>query len=143
MNVGRTRVIVLFAGGATLVDDDGVRVDVEKSGHVKRWLQKVPELNLIAGLDAQFLFAGSAVDVQPAWWEAIARAVVKLFTKAEGFIITQPVSALPFTAAALSFLLRDVGKPVVLTGGIDTELKGRKLGDLRASGIRANLVNAM
>lgn len=133
MSVARKKVIVLFSGGATLVGDDGVRLDVEKQVHVKRWLQKVPELNLIADIDPQFLFAGDAEDVQPAWWEAIARTVAKHFSRAEGFIITQPVTALPFTAAALSFLLRDVGKPVVLTGG----------SDLRASGIRANLVNAM
>lgn len=134
---------MLFAGGATLVDDRGGRTDVQKLSDIKRWLQKVPELNLIAGIDAQFLFAGDALDVQPVWWENISKTIAKLFSSADGFIITQPVSTLSFTAAALSFLLRGVGKPVVLTGGIDAERTVKRNASTPATGIRANLVNAM
>ena len=50
-------------------------------------------------------------------WQKIAKVVCDLVNNKsiEGVIVTQGTDTLHFTSAALSFFLRDLGKPVVLT----------------------------
>jgi len=55
-------------------------------------------------------------DITPKHWEKIGRAAAKKTNDREGVAITHGTFTMGFTAAALSFSLKDLGKPVVLTG---------------------------
>lgn len=62
-------------------------------------------------------FMKDSGEMDPQDWQKIARVAVKLLNDPhiKGLIITHGTDSLHYTSAALSFFLRDLGKPVVLT----------------------------
>ena len=49
-------------------------------------------------------------------WNKIARAVAEQYDRYDGFVILHGTDTMAYTASALSFMLGNLGKPVVLTG---------------------------
>lgn len=49
-------------------------------------------------------------------WAQIAQAIYQNYTLFDGFVILHGTDSLAYTCSALSFMLRNLGKPVVLTG---------------------------
>ncbi|PKS10798.1 hypothetical protein jhhlp_002555 [Lomentospora prolificans] len=49
-------------------------------------------------------------------WKAIAEAVKENYSLYDGFVILHGTDSLSYTASALSFMMSDLGKPVILTG---------------------------
>ncbi len=143
-------ILLLFAGGTALIDRDGNTREVQKARDVRPWCAQIPELDLLAHTQTEFLFAGDALSLQPQWWQSIAKTIAESYADVDGFVVTQPVDAIPYTAAALSLMLQNLGKPVIITGAMEPSAK---TGAARATlnnkpvapelGIRANLVNAV
>lgn len=55
-------------------------------------------------------------NVGPAEWQFMARAVADNYQRYAGFVILHGTDTMVYTASVLSFMLRNLGKPVVLTG---------------------------
>lgn len=55
-------------------------------------------------------------EATPADWQALAEALRDLWADYDGFVVLHGTDTMAFSAAALSFMLRDLDKPVVLTG---------------------------
>lgn len=68
-------------------------------------------------LDIEIPFMRFSEDMASQDWKEIARSCEKLLNRddVEGVIVTHGTDTLHYTASALSFFLRDLGKPVVLT----------------------------
>lgn len=49
-------------------------------------------------------------------WERIASDVARAYDEYDAFVVLHGTDTMAFTASALSFMLEDLGKPVVLTG---------------------------
>lgn len=142
--VQRKTIALLLCGGTSLLDNSGVVRDIRKASDVAAWMAQMPELHLIADVKPVFLYGGTAFDVEPSWWQSIVKTVVKQYKSVDGFIVTQPIDAIPYTAAALSLMLRNAAKPIILTGAPDITKAGAKRGQSPSEvGIRANLVNAL
>lgn len=62
-------------------------------------------------------------NIQPEEWRTLASAIRIALKDADGCIITHGTDTMAYTAAALSFMLLDINKPVVLTGS-QLPLKG-------------------
>lgn len=69
-------------------------------------------------------------------WMEIAQIIEKEYDKYDGFVVLHGTDTMPYTASALSFMLENLGKPVVLTG---SQLP---LGMLRSDG-RGNIIGAL
>lgn len=52
----------------------------------------------------------------PDHWEWMARAIEKRYAAYDGFIVLHGTDTMAYTASALSFLLQNLAKPVVVTG---------------------------
>jgi L-asparaginase len=57
-----------------------------------------------------------SADVTPAAWWRLAADVAANCEEFDGFVVIHGTDTMSFTASALSFVLRGLGKPVVLTG---------------------------
>eukprot|EP00388_Colpodella_angusta_P017658 GDKJ01043684.1.p1 GENE.GDKJ01043684.1~~GDKJ01043684.1.p1 ORF type:complete len:705 (-),score=193.29 GDKJ01043684.1:422-2413(-) len=57
-------------------------------------------------------------DVGLTEWTRMAREISENYHKYEGFVIIHGTDTLAFTASALSFMLENLGKPVVITGAM-------------------------
>ena len=77
----------------------------------------VPELAEIARIRAKVLYSILSENMTPQHWSAIARAVAEAFKReAAGVVIAHGTDTMGYTAAALSFALREIPAPVILVG---------------------------
>ena len=60
------------------------------------------------------LLDSSAIDSSS--WNTIASLILWNYRSFDGFVILHGTDTMAYTSSALSFMLRDLGKPVVLTG---------------------------
>jgi len=78
---------------------------------------QIPELKEIANIKAKQIMNIMSEDMTPDRWKEIARAVAKeINSGVKGVIITHGTDTLHYTAATLSFMLRDLPVPVALVG---------------------------
>ncbi|MFT5838731.1 MAG: L-asparaginase [Flavobacteriales bacterium] len=75
-------------------------------------------------------------DMSPADWQKIANDIQQNYQQYDGFIILHGTDTMAYTASALSFMLEDLGKPVIVTGS------QIPLAQLRSDG-QVNLLNAL
>lgn len=77
----------------------------------------VPEIARLADVSTRIVYAMFSEDLQPEHWQRLAREVKAEFDAgARGVVVTHGTDTLQFTAAALSFFLKDLPGPVVLVG---------------------------
>jgi glutamyl-tRNA(Gln) amidotransferase subunit D len=113
----KPRVSLIVTGGTI-----GSRVDYETGG-VKaamspdELLSLAPELaELVCIRDVLRPFTVMSENMNYRHYQELAKEVAKELKKSEGAIITHGTDTLHYTAAALSFMLAGLSKPVVLTG---------------------------
>ena len=75
-------------------------------------------------------------DMEPALWAKIVRIIHENYERFDGFVILHGTDTMAYTASALSFMLENLGKPVILTG---SQLP---IGTLRTDG-KENLITAI
>jgi len=57
-----------------------------------------------------------STNMQPESWVTIAEAIYENYSLYDGFVITHGTDTMAYTSAALSYMLQNLKKPVVLTG---------------------------
>jgi L-asparaginase len=75
-------------------------------------------------------------DITPALWVEIADIIGKNYNDFDGFVVLHGSDTMAFTASALSFMLENLGKPVILTG---SQLP---IGEIRTDA-RENIITAL
>ncbi len=76
----------------------------------------IPEYKDICDISFLELFNIDSTNIQPAHWIQLAEAIRDNYHKYDGFIISHGTDTLAYTAAALSYLVQNTSKPIVLTG---------------------------
>jgi len=77
----------------------------------------VPELSDIATIDAEILFSVFSENITCKNWTELAKAVANRIEKGEdGVVIAHGTDTMGYTAAALSFALKELPVPVILVG---------------------------
>ena len=111
-------------------------------------LHHIPEVSDICRVDAVQLFTLGSTDITPAHWLRIADEIINNYGRYDGFVIAHGTDTLAYTAAALSYLIQNSRKPIVITGaqkpiGFDTTDSKQNLTDsfiCAASGLSGVLV---
>ncbi|MDZ7798228.1 MAG: asparaginase domain-containing protein [Patescibacteria group bacterium] len=145
----RKKILLIFCGGTTLFGNKVSVQSVRKKADVSGWMKNIDELKMMADIEPFFVFGGEAAEVGEKQWQKIAQTVIKNYKKYDGFVITHGLETLPYTAAALSFMLQKLGKPVILTGSpipsgqeSSAEVLESIFKNFQGLGIKANLINA-
>ncbi len=105
----------------------------EVASHI---LTHVPELEKLAHITVQCVFNLDSADIQIDHWQRLARMVAEHLDDYDGFVIIHGTDSMVYTAAALSFMLRNLPRPVILTGS------QRPLAAIRTDA-RTNLINSV
>ncbi|MDO5734707.1 MAG: asparaginase [Eubacteriales bacterium] len=79
-------------------------------------LQEISGIKAEAEFQARQLMNIDSSEMQVSDWRTMARAVVGAQDEYDGIVITHGTDTMCYTAAALSFMLRDLRVPVLLTG---------------------------
>ncbi len=101
-------------------------------------LRNVPELaQFQVEIDTyQFDSPIDSSDMSPTLWEELTRIIASRYEDYDGFVVLHGTDTMAFTASALSYMLENLHKPVILTG---SQLP---IGQLRTDG-RENLITSI
>ncbi len=109
-----TKVLILTTGGtiASVRSPDGL-VPGMSSDQLRRHL---PQIGTDIDIDIEELFHIDSTDMTAGHWRIIIRAIRDSYDKYDGFVICHGTDTMAYTAAVLSYAIRDPEKPIVLTG---------------------------
>jgi len=106
--------IALLATGGTIAcrhTEDGLMPAL----HAQELLQYITVRPGVE-ITARDVFRMDSSNIQPEEWSQLARAVDEAVQNCDGVVITHGTDTMGYTAAALSFMLLGLKKPVILTG---------------------------
>ncbi len=109
------------------------------SGHLQQQLLNMPEFHRPEMPDFtihEYQPLMDSSDMTPRDWQVIADDIQKNYDLYDGFVILHGTDTMAFTASALSFMLENLNKPVIVTGS------QIPLAELRSDG-QQNLLNAL
>ena len=108
------KVLMLGTGGtiACVPSADGLVPALDGPAMIR----VVPELEEVCAIETKQILNLDSSNLAPEHWRSIAEAVAANYTSYDGFVITHGTNTMAYTAAALSQMLCNCQKPVVLTG---------------------------
>ena len=108
-------VAILSCGGTISSRVDYKTGGVHADYTAEDFVAMCPELQKIANLKARQVMSVMSEDIHTAEWRIIAKAVADELKQSDGVIVTMGTDNLHFCAAVLSFMLKDLNKPVIFT----------------------------
>lgn len=112
-----TNILILYTGGTigmTHDPDSGVLRPFDFK-QVVMHLSELKKLNCHIDFHALKPVIDSS-DMQPEIWVDLVLLIEKNYTKYDGFVILHGTDTMAYTSSALSFMLQNLSKPIVLTG---------------------------
>ena len=79
-------------------------------------LSYVPEINSFCVAEGLQLFNIDSTNVTPDHWRRIVGAIRENYSRYDGFVVLHGTDTMAYTAAVLSYMIQNSGKPIVLTG---------------------------
>lgn len=132
-----TKVFIIYTGGTIGMVNDA------KTGalipfNFEQIKENVPELARLNYEIAVHSFEPiiDSSNMHPDQWKVLAEIIEKNYEEFDGFVILHGSDTMSFTASALSFMLKNLAKPVVLTG---SQLP---IGEIRTDA-KENLITAL
>lgn len=107
--------ILLIATGGTIFSVQG-KEGLAPGMTTKELISYLPETKHDYVIDSKILMNIDSTNMQPEYWVTIADTIKHNYQYYDGFVITHGTDTMAFTSAALSYMLQNLGKPVVLTG---------------------------
>ena len=132
-----TSILIIYTGG-TIGMIQNAETGALESFNFDHLLNHVPELKqLNINIDSKtFDPPIDSSDMEPKLWSRIVSIIEENYNSYDGFVILHGTDTMSFTASALSFMLKGLSKPVILTG---SQLP---IGALRTDG-KENLITAI
>ena len=111
----RMKKLLLIATGGTIASkytDNGLTPQVDADS----LLEHVPEHREFCEADTIQPLNLDSTNIQPENWKAMAAVIEKHYEYYDGFVICHGTDTMAYTAAALSYLIQNNNKPIVITG---------------------------
>ena len=113
----KTSILIIYTGGTigmitnpttgsyTPVDFEQLQ---EKVPAIKSFGYNIETISFAPPIDSS--------DIKPDTWIKLSKILIENYTKFDGFVILHGTDTMAYTASALSFMLQNFSKPVILTG---------------------------
>lgn len=108
------RILLIATGGTIASTEDGNGLSPALTG--EELAQSVPEISGLCELDVVQPMNIDSTNMRPSDWMRIRDVIVEGYADHDGFVILHGTDTMSYTAAALSYLIQDSPKPIVLTG---------------------------
>ena len=133
----KPQILLIYTGGTIGMIKDPITATLQ-AFDFESLIEKIPELNLL-DCDIHTVSFGTPLDssnMNPSHWIAIATLIEENYKTHDGFVVLHGSDTMSYTASALSFMLENLAKPVILTG---SQLP---IGDLRTDA-KENLITSI
>lgn len=120
--------ILLLATGGTIASkksENGLKPQLAP----EELLSYIPRAAGICEIAAEQLLNLDSSNMEPRHWKIMVRAIRAHYNEYDGFVIAHGTDTMAYTAAALSYMIQNSKKPVVITGSqkpIDLEITDAK-----------------
>ncbi len=133
----KARILIIYTGGTIGMIEDPVSHTL-KPFDFSHLIDNVPKIKMLdyAIEHIQFNPPIDSSDMNPEHWEQIARQIEHHYDAFDGFVVLHGTDTMSYTASALSFMLENLNKPVIITG---SQLP---IGEVRTDG-EENLITAL
>jgi L-asparaginase len=133
----KPQILLIYTGGTIGMIKDPITATLQAFDFAYL-IEKIPELNLL-DCDIHPVSFETPLDssnMNPSHWIAIATIIEENYQTHDGFVVLHGSDTMSYTASALSFMLENLAKPVILTG---SQLP---IGDLRTDA-KENLITSI
>ncbi len=114
---GLPNVTILGTGGTIASRIDYKTGAVHPAFTAEELARAVPEIFDMANITPKLIMNILSEDMKPEYWKRIAQEVAEALNSGyDGVVIAHGTDTMSYTASALSFMLRNLTKPVVLVG---------------------------
>ena len=117
MNSPYTSVLLIYTGG-TIGMIENTETGALENFNFEQLQKHIPELHKFNfPIDTyQFDPPMDSSDMEPDMWRKLVRIIHENYDRYHGFVILHGTDTMAYTASALSFMLENLEKPVILTG---------------------------
>jgi L-asparaginase len=132
-----SKVLLIYTGGTIGMNRNPLTGALEPFDF-EHLLSRVPELTQFQTEIATYQFNPpiDSSDMSPKLWTELAHIIADNYNNYDGFVILHGTDTMAYTASALSFMLENLSKPVILTG---SQLP---IGQMRTDG-KENLITSI
>ena len=135
--LAKPRILIIYTGGTIgmIEDPDSRALRPFDFDHL---IENVPKIRMLDfHIDnIQFEHPLDSSSMTPADWASIAKIIGENYGQYDGFVVLHGTDTMAYTASALSFMLENLDKPVIITG---SQLP---IGEVRTDG-EENLITAL
>jgi len=107
--------LLLLATGGTIASVEG-KEGLVPGLSAEELLQYFKNDILEVDVTCEIIMNRDSTNMQPEHWVMMAKTIAEHYHEYDGFVITHGTDTLAYTSAALSYMLQDLKKPVVITG---------------------------
>lgn len=129
----KKRILLLATGGtiASKKSDNGLRPQITP----EELLEFIPQVREICEIEAVQLLNLDSSNMEPMHWKMMVHTIREHYEEYDGFVIAHGTDTMAYTAAALSYMIQNTGKPIVITGA-------QKPIDLEITDAKSNLIDS-
>ena len=111
------RVLLIYTGG-TIGMGKNPETGALEPLDLNHLVSCMPEFSMLkTGIETyQFTQPIDSSDMSPRLWSQLVRIIAERYERYDGFVILHGTDTMAYTASALSFMLENLTKPVILTG---------------------------
>ncbi len=133
----KPRILIIYTGGTIGMIENQATGALEPFDF-DHLMDNVPKVKMLDYLidNIQFEHPIDSSDMNPQQWCEIARHIERNYEEYDGFVVLHGTDTMAYTASALSFMLENLHKPVIITG---SQLP---IGEVRTDG-EENLITAL
>ena len=126
--------ILLLATGGTIASkksENGLKPQITP----EELLEYIPQVKEFCEVSAIQLLNLDSSNMEPEHWKKIVHAIREYYDAYDGFVIAHGTDTMAYTAAALSYMIQNSTKPIVITGA-------QKPIDLEITDAKSNLIDS-
>jgi L-asparaginase len=137
MRSDKPAILIIYTGGTIGMIKDSTNGSL-KPFDFNKIMKQVPEIKSLGYRIDSYSFKPpiDSSDIEPGTWSRIVQIIEDNYQEFNGFVILHGTDTMAYSASALSFMLEDLAKPVILTGA------QLPIGELRTDG-KENLITSI
>ena len=108
------KILMIGTGGTIASEMTPEGLTPELNTH--QLLSYLPRIAQLCHVDCIQLYSLDSTSIHPTHWLGTAQAIREHYDDYDGFVISHGTDTMAYTAAALSYLVQDSPKPIILTG---------------------------
>ena len=111
---GMKHILLIGTGGtiASEITETGLAPELT----TEQLLSHIPSIRDICQADCVQLLNLDSTNMTPIHWQTIVRCLREHYWSYDGFVLTHGTDTMAYTAAALSYMVQNSPKPIILTG---------------------------